>query len=358
MIDQKHRVLARYDYLIIGQGIAGSVISFKLIQQGYKIRVVDTPLSGRSSSVAAGIINPVTGRNYVKSWLIDALLPSAVSCYEAMKDLLGPDYLIPKSVYRALHSAKDENAWMARTGDTFYQDYLGECTGHPADFDFIKPAYNQGYIKKAYQLRIKNLIMDFRAYLHQHNALIEEVLKIDSLQDLHQQLAAYDCKQVVFCEGHQVVHNPLWNYLPFDPVKGEMLYVKIPQLKLKDNYRHKMFLTHLYEDIYWVGASYIKNYENADITLSEKEKMTAFLEEILETDFEILEQKAGIRPAVKTRKPLLGRHPEFPNYFLFNGLGAKGSSLAPYFADMLIDYIEKDIALITEVDIAKYHKDV
>lgn len=346
--------MARYDYLIIGQGIAGTVLGFKLLQQGKSIKIVDVPLEGRSSHVAAGIINPVTGRNYVKSWLIDELIPAAQACYSAMSELLGKPYLRHKNVYRALHNPKNENAWLARTGDPHYQKYISECIASPQDFKHIKLAYNHGVVDQAYQLDIATLLSDLREYFMANDRLIEHRLDFSQSTESLKWINDQEANRVIFCEGHRVVDNPLWSYLPFDPVKGEMLYVKIPDLKLKACYRHRLFLAHLKENIYWIGANYIKQYEHNDPTATEREKLAAFLDEILETPYELIEHKAGIRPAVKTRKPLLGQHPEYTDYYLFNGLGAKGSSLSPYFADMLIEHMENGEELIGEVDISKF----
>ncbi|HBA65740.1 MAG TPA: FAD-dependent oxidoreductase, partial [Methylococcaceae bacterium] len=54
------------DFLIVGQGLAGSLLAFELIQRNAQVMVVD---DGRenASEVAAGLINPVTGIRLVKS---------------------------------------------------------------------------------------------------------------------------------------------------------------------------------------------------------------------------------------------------------------------------------------------------
>ena len=51
----------QFDYLIIGQGLAGSMLAFQLIARGQRVLVIDNDYQGNASQVAAGIINPITG---------------------------------------------------------------------------------------------------------------------------------------------------------------------------------------------------------------------------------------------------------------------------------------------------------
>ena len=51
-----------FDYIIVGQGIAGTNLAFQLIDSGKSIMVIDQVNLNSSSRVATGIINPVTGR--------------------------------------------------------------------------------------------------------------------------------------------------------------------------------------------------------------------------------------------------------------------------------------------------------
>ena len=69
------------DYLIVGQGIAGTFLSYYLIRAGKKVIVIDEYNPATASRVASGIINPVTGRRVVTTWMIDELLPFAQNAY-------------------------------------------------------------------------------------------------------------------------------------------------------------------------------------------------------------------------------------------------------------------------------------
>ena len=70
--------------------------------------------------------------------------------------------------------------------------------------------------------------------------------------------------------------------------------------------------------------------------------------------FEVLGEQRGVRPAVRDRRPLLGRHPALPWLSLFGGFGSKGVSLAPRLAALLADYLDHGAALWPEADLGRF----
>ena len=69
------------DILIVGQGICGTMLSWFLNKAGKSFLVIDDNNANTPSKVAAGIINPVTGRRFVYSWMIDIVMPFAAETY-------------------------------------------------------------------------------------------------------------------------------------------------------------------------------------------------------------------------------------------------------------------------------------
>src|SRR5687768_9443239 len=79
----------RADILIVGQGLAGTWLAWELERAGISFEVVDAGHGKAASSLAAGIINPITGRRFVKSWRIETLLPAAGVAYREMEKAVG-----------------------------------------------------------------------------------------------------------------------------------------------------------------------------------------------------------------------------------------------------------------------------
>lgn len=347
--------MQKYDYIIVGQGLTGTILAFKLLQLGKKVLVIDENHKNAASKVAAGIINPITGRNYVKSWKIEELTVEFLKTYAEIEAFFGKKYLIKRDVVRVLHSPKEENAWLQRTGEESYQRYLSSDIFTEQENTQLAHVGTYGRILDAYQLRISELIQDVQSNLISNELYVNEKFDFSKLNLTKiYTYKEFSFDKLVFCEGFKIMSNPFFNYLPFDPVKGEALIIKALDLKLNDNYRDQIFITPLGNHHYWIGAGYDKGYQDILPSEAEKIRLKGFLEKILLCDYETIEHKAGIRPAVKTRKPLIGRHPIYEKLFICNGMGAKGSSLVPYFANMLINFIENGQALNEEVSIIKY----
>ena len=58
----------QYDFLIVGQGIAGTTLAMELIAQGASVLVIDAYNKSSSSQVAAGLFNPIAFRRVALGW--------------------------------------------------------------------------------------------------------------------------------------------------------------------------------------------------------------------------------------------------------------------------------------------------
>ncbi|MEM9260118.1 MAG: FAD-dependent oxidoreductase, partial [Bacteroidota bacterium] len=113
-------------FLIIGQGLAGTLIGYRLEKAGHEVDYVDAPGQTAASTVAAGIINPITGRRFVKSWRIDELIPAAKDLYQELEGLLGEQFWYDLPLVRTLYHRGDMNDWQVRSADPGYARYLDE----------------------------------------------------------------------------------------------------------------------------------------------------------------------------------------------------------------------------------------
>jgi len=112
------------DYLIVGQGVAGTMLAHFLLKAGKTIIVIDAPDQQAASDVAAGIINPVTGRRIVKSWRIDELLPFAVQTYHEIEAQFGVQVFTRKNILRSFDTNKQFQDWSVKSGREDMRDYM------------------------------------------------------------------------------------------------------------------------------------------------------------------------------------------------------------------------------------------
>ncbi|MFL5729557.1 MAG: FAD-binding protein, partial [Cytophagaceae bacterium] len=85
-----------YDYIIVGQGLAGTVLSYLLQKNGKKILVAEDESPDSASSVAAGIYNPITGKRMVKTWKAGDLFPVLEDFYSGMEKDLNTRFLFQR----------------------------------------------------------------------------------------------------------------------------------------------------------------------------------------------------------------------------------------------------------------------
>lgn len=345
----------QFDFLIVGQGLAGSLLYWYLQKLGKSCIVVDAGSEG-ASMAAAGIINPMTGRNYVKSWMVDIALPHARQCYENMESHYDARFYHALPVYRALHSVKEENDWLLRTMDPSYDGYAGEVLPSEAVEGFIKNPVKYGHTCGAARVDIPVMLEAVRKELEDKKCFIASSFTAEELQPHAQgwQWQSITAGAVIFCEGFKVVYNPFFNYLPFAPAKGNILIVKNEEATMPFNLRDEFFVTPLEDGRYWIGSGYRWGEWDTEVNVEDVLKMRNFADATLAFPFEVVEQKAGVRPSTKSRRPILGQHPKHAGLFIFNGLGTKGTSLGPYFAQMMAEHLVNGREIMPDVAISRH----
>ena len=348
--------MKHFDYLIVGQGIAGTTLDFFLRRRGCTVGVIDEAYPRAASQVAAGLINPVTGRRYVKSWRIEDLLPVARQTYRALEEQLGIDIYKDLHVIRSLFNHREENDWLARTGEPAYEEYMLEKVDLGRYAERTEPVFSYGEVRQCAQVDLAGLTRAYRGKLADEKRLKEEPFDYERLEIVADHVTYQDWRAnaVIFCEGARGAQNPFFNYLPFRGAKGEVLIVHIPGAGFRKAFKHRVFIIPMGEERYWIGATYDWEYPDD----KPKEAGRSFLEErlrdILKIPFTVVEHRAAIRPTVKDRRPFLGRHPHYPNLVMFNGLGTKGTSLAPFWARHLAEHLLDSRPLDPAVDIGRF----
>lgn len=329
--------------IIVGQGIAGTLVHHFLRRAGVDTLIINRSNPNASSQVAAGIINPVTGRQFVKSWMFDTLLDKALETYHHLEETLGIQFLHKKHIHRALLEIKDENTWLAKSSTVGYQTYMSEHFAHANSGFYDHVMY--GVTHSAYHLDMDVLCRAYQAHIA--SAYVEDAFDIKQIElhPDHVTYKKYRAKYIIFCEGWRVIMNPYFKDLPFAPAKGEVLLCKIPNLKLDVLVKHHLFFVPKGNDTYWVGSNYTHGTMDENPTQGGKVDLINKIDKVLKLPYEVIDHRSGIRPATRYRRPMMGHHPDHPSVMLFNGLGTKGASLGPYWAHKFVHNILNDSML-------------
>ena len=344
------------DFLIVGQGICGTFLSWYLQQAGFSFIVIDRPQSNTASKVAAGIINPVTGRRIVKTWLIDEVMPFAQEAYTALGSVLNITAIEQKSIVDFFATPQMKIAFEKRySEDTQYLSLPGDIYRWQALFNYD---FGYGEIDPCYLIRLQDILPAYRAHLESQQLLREELFEMDHLQLTPDGITYKDitASRIIFSDGITSTQNPYFKNLPFAPNKGEAVWVEINDLPATHIFKKGFNLVPWKDNIFWLGSTYLWEFDNDLPTPGFRQFAHNWLLQTIKLPFNIIDHKAAVRPATLERRPFIGFHPLHPAVGIFNGMGTKGCSLAPYFAHQWVRTIKGETNLLPEADVKRFQR--
>jgi glycine/D-amino acid oxidase-like deaminating enzyme len=152
-----------------------------------------------------------------------------------------------------------------------------------------------------------------------------------------------------------VRNNPYFSEIPVVPNKGHHLKVRLSEnLNKNATFKKKHFLFPLKNGLHYYGGTYDIDQPQQKIDDFAVSELMDGLSEFYPNKFTVETVEFGFRPTVKDRRPILGQHPEFSGFYIFNGLGARGILNGNYFAKHLFNFIEFGNPLLPEVDLLRF----
>lgn len=344
----------KVDYIIVGLGLAGLAFAEELIEAKKTFLVFENS-SQTSSLVAGGVYNPVILKRFSPVWNAKEQLAIALPFYEKLErrfKLKFDEKFVIKKVFKSI---EDQNNWFSAFDKPKVAPFL-DTTLDKQKYAGILEEYHYGNVKEAGRIDTLLLIKTYRAYLNDYNLIRSERFNHSEIT-FHNNLIQYqniEANKIVFAEGFGVKENPYFKHLPLDEVKGETIVIHAPKLKIDFLLKSTVFVMPLGGEMYKVGATF--NHKDKTSIPSEegKQELVEKLKKVIDVPYKIIEQAAGIRPAVKDRRPLVGIHGTHENLAVLNGLGTRGVMIAPTVAKELFNHIENNGNLDPEIDIKRF----
>ena len=342
------------DYIVVGLGLAG--ISFcETLEANKKTFVVFDDGKNQSSSVSGGMYNPVILKRFSLCWDAKDQLKTALPFYKNLEQKLGVtiDHKLP--VYRKFTSVQEQNLWFEASDKPHLEYFL-----NPKILTNTNPSINANYglgeVLHTGIINVKLLMTSYRNHLQTLKQIVEKPFEYSQVKCLEDgiEYGNIKAKYLVFAEGFGMKANPYFNQLPLDGNKGELLTIKAPRLKLNAVLKSSIFIIPLGDATYRVGATYDFHDKGINITNAAREALEEKLSKLISCDYEVLDHIAGIRPTVKDRRPLVGRHATYKNIAVLNGLGTRGVMIGPTVALALFKHLEHDLDSPSEIDIARF----
>jgi glycine/D-amino acid oxidase-like deaminating enzyme len=346
----------RVDFIVVGQGLAGTWLSYFLLNEGASILVVDGNAGLKpASSAASGLINPITGKRLARQAMAEQLLPFAAEAYAEMESQLGLGLSETIPIHTFFSSAEEAD-FFEKKANASHGDLLHFGSRVEGDEHFTAPCGN-GSIYPAQLINLQALLAGWREQLKARNALREEAFDWDACA-LTENSARYkdiEARAVIDCCGAATAYGPYFQALPFALNKGEAIIADIPGLPREAVYKHAhLSIVPWQEGRFWIGSTFDWDFTDALPTAAFREKATSILEQWLRLPVYFEAHFAAIRPATVTRDAFMGMHPRHPALGILNGFGSKGCMLAPFLAHNFTQHLLRGEPLLPQADVARY----
>jgi glycine oxidase len=323
------------DVLVVGQGVAGSVLALTLEQYGCSVKVASSAVLPSASAVAAGIVNPLTGRKLVRTWEADRLFPYLHQFYTAAEQQLQVSFFTPLSIYRPYRDEKERAGYQHVIANPDLTQYIGEPDDESVYGAVVNNPFGGLRVTQAGWVDLPAFVGAVRHYFEQKDQFIAADVQPENLT-IGSDSVVYSgvrYRYVIFCEGPHGEQNSLFSYLPYNVVKGEILTARVADYPVRDIINQGIFVMPISANTIRIGATYSWHELDWETTGAGRTFLETKAAELLRIPFTIIQQQAGIRPSTKDRRPFVGMHPQLPRIGIFGGMGTKGVSLAPYLAN-------------------------
>ncbi len=336
--------------LIVGGGLAGTALGWILHEHGVPFLIVDPNEAGTCSKIAAGLVTPITGKRVKPSWRVEELLPVALALYRRVEKLLGAEFYHERPLVRLFKEPREVEWWRGRASEAGLEQWV-DATAPLVDPALVHSEFGGFIQRQAGWLDTAAYLEASRLFFENIGAWRQGIIAEVDVEASNQRISWHgkDFSHVVFCRGaEQRTGSRYFSWLKFDCARGVIAALKIDLPETRIINRGCWLLPH--RAGYWrAGSTYEFDLTTPmEISIAD---LQGKLSRLLRIPFEIGETQAGIRPIIKHRQLVLGRHPTHPRVCVFNGLGSKGVLRAPFFAKMLAEHLLDDKALEPVVDV-------
>lgn len=322
--------------LILGQGLAGSVLALSLDMAGIPFCLLSDPEKPRASEKAAGLVNPVTGRRMALTWGYGFVFPAAVTFYSRAYSLIYPgrsgSFLEPRRLLRALHQTEEMNFISAKSADLGYSNLL---TIHSLPRNW--PEIFSGMagwceISGGFRLDVPAFLRAVRQYLSERGMYREGTFSPDKLEKSGNGFVyeGISCGHVVSALGLGCpwLKGRLW------PSKGQLFELEgLPDWG-SDVLKTEHFFIPTGKGTVLAGSTYERGATHSEPDEAGQKAVLESLAPGWRAGVRVRRAWAGFRPTTPDRRPILEE--VSPGIFTLNGLGSKGVSLAPWAASQVM----------------------
>lgn len=330
------------DILIIGQGIAGTLLTYELMRAGKSVMVIDSADRYKASLVAAAVINPLIGKNWTIAKDAAMLIPFAVKTYKTFGEKFDQNFLNEKDLLVFHQNVKQEQTFADQIsdGNSYLQDLNMPEIEHLEQVFFADNKI--GKVKPVYTVEAASLLSQWTAYLQAENSFEKEQFEMNELKISAGRIAykGISADKIVFCEGAAGRNNPFFPDVNFTNNRGDVLLLSISGLPTECLYQKGIRLVPRSDGLFRCGSNYTWKYDSLLPDKNWRSETEAQLKSWLKLPFEITDHLVAERPTTAGQQTLLLQSELHKNVYFFNGLGTRGFSAGPFLANKMAQLLQ------------------
>ncbi|MGZ3904174.1 MAG: NAD(P)/FAD-dependent oxidoreductase, partial [Bacteroidia bacterium] len=327
--------MQKRDFILTGQGLAGSILALELLKAGKSILVVDEPSMSSCSKAAGGIYNPVVFKRLTQSWMAERTLPYMLEFFDEAEKLFGKKLVYPTKIAKVFANENEEDLWKKKAANELAEVIDKKIYSATTDETLAFVNGNYSFVTAGGYVDVPGFLALTKKYLLEKGALVNEVFDFNSFSENENgvQYKNVLAGKIIFCQGHLSVSNPYFSNVKFKPAKGEVLTIYCEKLNATSVVTKDIFILPLAEKhTFKIGATYDWDDLTDTPTQKAKHSLEEKLKQFMSHSYRIIDHQAGVRPSTIDRRPAIGFNPGHKNIGIFNGFGTKSVMLAPWFA--------------------------
>ena len=342
----------KVEFIIVGQGIAGTIFSYELMQRNKTFIVIDDFKEETSSRIALGIYNPLVLKWFTKSWKAHSQIEELFTFCNKFEKNFNVKINHKKKIYKFLESNYSINNWHEKQSSPTKKKFMSETLKYLKEITTpFGLVLNSGWVDIKLMLRtFRNFIIKKEIYFNEKFIYKEMQLKKERI--IYKDIEA---KYVIFCEGAAVLKNPYFKNLGFKMTKGEIIKFLSSDLNLNQIMHSGVITIPFEKNIYRAGSTF--DWENLKISPTKKARNEIIekIKKVKDFTYRIIKQQVGIRPSTQDRRPIIGFHKKYNNLYILNGLGSRGILLSPYLVKKLCLNIFENKPINSEINLNRFN---
>jgi glycine/D-amino acid oxidase-like deaminating enzyme len=328
--------MKKINTVIVGQGIAGSLVAFMLHRKKIPFLVIDPATQHTASKIAAGMFTPLSGKRKTIHPLVLEQIPFAIKIYQEISQLLGYNIVHLSNIYQVFNSAEEQSAIQLKSLEPVYSAHIVPVSrALPGIFqqNGACEITHSGWVNCELWMGL------FRTWLKKNERLLETSFIHQDLQISEEKLAyrGLEFQNIFFCEGYRAIDNPFFNE-KIIPCKGDVLTIASNDFATDQIIKKNgIYLVPSESNAFKVGATYQWNNDTEPPDKASKLWIESQLENMLINSFITIDHQSAIRPTTQNREVIIQQHLQHKGIFMLNGLGTKGVLQGPWWSNRIVE---------------------